>query len=178
MRASLQQYIWLDSLCELWTAALHRQLGINNTFALGYSPEKHFYPNDSDNLLNQKSHFISLVICLHAWRQLWPTFLHIVAVNKNLLTIMATMSHSCGVMRSHWFWEGGCQKSDFLVADWSKLSTCPWQWMLEQWTCPSCQRLLVLRGIYDQLWVSRKKGNETWETERAAGRMENRGESR
>lgn len=38
--------------------------------------------------------------------------------------------------------------------------------MLEQWTCLSCQRPHVLRGIYDQLWVSRKKGNEIWETER------------
>lgn len=91
MRTSLQQYIWLDSLCELQTGALHRQLGINNTVALGYSPEKHFYPNDSDNLLNQTSHFISLIICLHGWKQLWPTFLHIVAVSKNLLTIIHTV---------------------------------------------------------------------------------------
>lgn len=53
-------------LTGLPVCALRRQLGINNTVALGYRPEKHFYPNDSDNLLNQKRHFISLVICLHA----------------------------------------------------------------------------------------------------------------
>lgn len=32
--------------------------------------------------------------------------------------------------------------------------------MFEQWTCLSCQRSQVLREIYDQQWVSRKKGNE------------------
>lgn len=49
--------------------------------------------------------------------------------------------------------------------------------MLEQWTCLSCQRPQVLRGIRDKLWVSRKKGNEIWEKERGDGGMEGWGES-